>query len=173
MLTNLACPISRLRWEWDSLRYRNYTIGRLGVMAQKAEYDGSEDNHWIIVEILPKSLNSRNIDKRVSDILIRIRFPFENSFWISGSGCKLTMLQDIQPANRIVIISGRLGSPGLPDLLFWRQISQIWHFLDTVHVKTLFVFFSLFGFFGGIWYMLSDWCLRFLNILLKCVVRIF
>ena len=52
-----------------------------------------------------KSLNPRNIDKSVSDIQIRIRFPFESSFWISLSGCKLTILPDIQPANRIVIIS--------------------------------------------------------------------
>jgi len=50
-----------------------------------------------------KCLNPRNIDKSVSDI--RIRFPFEISFWISVSGCKLTILPDIQPANRIVIIS--------------------------------------------------------------------
>jgi len=47
----------------------------------------------------------RNIDKSVSDIRIRIRFRFEISFWISLSGCKLTMLPDIQPVNRIVIIS--------------------------------------------------------------------
>jgi len=52
-----------------------------------------------------KSLNPRNIDKRVSDNRIRIRFPFESSFWISLSGCKLTILPDIQPANLIVIIS--------------------------------------------------------------------
>jgi len=50
-----------------------------------------------------KSLNPRKIDKSVSDI--RIRFPFDSSFWISLSGCKLTILPDIQPANRIVIIS--------------------------------------------------------------------
>jgi len=37
-----------------------------------------------------KSLNPRNIDKSVSDI--RIRFPFESSFWISVSGCKPTRL---------------------------------------------------------------------------------
>jgi len=37
-----------------------------------------------------KSLNPRNIDKSVSDIRIRIRFPFESRFWISLSGCKLT-----------------------------------------------------------------------------------
>jgi len=50
-----------------------------------------------------KSLNPRNIDKSVS--VIRIRFPFESSLWISLSGCKLTILSDIQPANRIMIIS--------------------------------------------------------------------
>jgi len=53
-----------------------------------------------------KTLNPRNIDKSVSDIRIRIRFPSESSFWISVSGCKLTILPDIQPVNRIVIISG-------------------------------------------------------------------
>ena len=51
-----------------------------------------------------KSLKPRNIGKGVSDIRILIRFPFESSFWISVSGCKLTILPDIQPANRIVII---------------------------------------------------------------------
>jgi len=56
--------------------------------------------------IFSKSLNPRNIDKNVSDIGIRIRFPFESSFWISLSGCKITILPDIQLANRIVIISG-------------------------------------------------------------------
>jgi len=55
-----------------------------------------------------KSLNPKLIDKSVSDIRIRIRFPFESSFWISVSGCKLTILPDIQPANRIVIISGAI-----------------------------------------------------------------
>ena len=50
-----------------------------------------------------KRLKPRNIDKGVSDI--RFRFPFESSFWISLSGCKLTILPDIQPTNRIVIIS--------------------------------------------------------------------
>jgi len=52
-----------------------------------------------------KSLNPKNIDKSVSDIRIRIRLLFESSFWISVSGCKLTIPPDIQPANRIVIIS--------------------------------------------------------------------
>ena len=55
---------------------------------------------------ISKSLNPKNIDKSVSDIRVRIWFAFESSFWISVSGCKLTILPDIQPANRIVIISG-------------------------------------------------------------------
>jgi len=69
--------------------------------------DASEDNKRMIVQCatFSKSLNLRNIDKNVSDIRIRIRFPFESSFWISVSGCKLTLLPDIQPGNRIVIIS--------------------------------------------------------------------
>jgi len=57
-----------------------------------------------------KNLNPRNIDKSVSDIRIRIRIPFESRFWISLSGFKLTILPDIQPANRIVIISAVLVS---------------------------------------------------------------
>ena len=52
---------------------------------------------------ISKSLNPQNIEERVSDI--NIRFPFESSFWISISSCKFTILPDIQPANRIVIIS--------------------------------------------------------------------
>ena len=52
-----------------------------------------------------KSLNPRNIEISFSDIRIRIRFTFESSFWISVSGCKLTILPDIQLANRMVIIS--------------------------------------------------------------------
>jgi len=56
------------------------------------------------------ALNLRNIEKTVSDILFRIRFPFQSSLWISVSGCKLTILPDIQPANRLVIISGSVGA---------------------------------------------------------------
>ena len=53
-----------------------------------------------------KTLNPRNIHKSISDIQIRIRFPLESSVCISLSGCKLIILPDIQPENRIVIISG-------------------------------------------------------------------
>jgi len=49
--------------------------------------------------------NPRNIDKSVSDIRICIRFLFESSFWISLSGCKHTILPEVQPVNWIVIIS--------------------------------------------------------------------
>ena len=52
-----------------------------------------------------KSVNPRLIDESVSDF--RIPFPFASSFWISVSGCKLTILPDIQPENRIVLISAR------------------------------------------------------------------
>jgi len=67
-------------------------------MAQEAE--AYENNRCMIVQCatFSKSLNPRNIDKSVSDI--RIRFTFESSFWISVSGCKLTILPDIQPTNR-------------------------------------------------------------------------
>ena len=43
-----------------------------------------------------KSRNPRNIDKSFSDVRISIRFTFESSFWISVSGCKLTILPDIR-----------------------------------------------------------------------------
>jgi len=77
-------------------------------MAQKAEKMLlNEDNKWMSMQraTFSKSLNPRNIDKSVSDIRVRIRFPFESSFMISVSSCKLTILPDIQQANRIVIIS--------------------------------------------------------------------
>jgi len=56
--------------------------------------------------------SARNINESDSDILTHIRFPFESSFSISVSGWKLTILPDIQPANRIVIISGALDWAG-------------------------------------------------------------
>jgi len=76
-------------------------------MAQMAEKMLlNEDNELMIVQCatFSKSLNPRNINRSVSDI--RIRFPFQSRFWISISGCKLTILSDIQTANRIVIVSG-------------------------------------------------------------------
>jgi len=93
--------------------WHNSTVQRLHHIQTRSHgtegwKDASEDNKWMIVQCatFSKTLNPRNIDKRVLDIRIRIRFPFESSFWISLSGCKLTTLPDIQPANRIVIISG-------------------------------------------------------------------
>jgi len=91
--------------------------------------DASEDNKWMIVQCATfcKSLNPRNIDKSVSDIRILTRFPFEISFWLSVSGCKLTIQPDIQPANRIVIISvrdDRIVDFHYPILsCFWKMIS--------------------------------------------------
>ena len=106
-------------------------------MAQKAEkmllkimneYDCAIVIATMIVQCatFSKSLNPRNIDKTVSDIRVLIRFSFESSFWISG--CKLTILPDIQPANRIGIISAvyqRLAQCALP--YFAIQI-QSWFF---------------------------------------------
>ena len=110
MLTNLACPISRLTGGMGLIHYgteirlHHRQTGRHGTEGWK---DASDDNKWMIVQCatFSKTLNPRNIDKSVSDIRILIRFPFESSFWISVSGCKLTILPDIQPANRIVITS--------------------------------------------------------------------
>ena len=81
--------------------------------------DSSEDNKWMIAQCaaFSKGLNPRNIDKSVSDIRILIRFPFENSFWISLSGCKLAILPDIQPANRIVINSAGYVHQRLRDFV--------------------------------------------------------
>ena len=45
--------------------------------------------------------------------------------------------------------------------------------VQAVSSTNFFVFFSIFVFFGGSWHMLSDRCLRFSNILLKSVIRIF
>ena len=80
-------------------------------MAQMAEKMLlNEDNKLMIVQCatFSKSTNPRNVNKCVSDVRIRIRFPFQSRFWISVSGCKLTILPDIQLANRILIISGAL-----------------------------------------------------------------
>ena len=87
-----------------------------------------------------KSLNPQNIVKNVSDIRIRIRFPFESSFWISVSGCKLTILLDIQPANRIVIISG-----GHAKNLIWNSssIKENYDISKSYYQAT--IFFSCFS----------------------------
>jgi len=58
--------------------------------------------------------------------------------------------------------AGRLGSPGLPDCFFDAKFHKRNFFLETLSVKKLFGFFSLiFGFLGGSWHMLTDWCLGF------------
>jgi len=104
----LATPGTDSCWK----TWHNSTVQRLHhrqTRSRGAEgwKDASEDNKWMIVQCatISKTLNPQNIDKSVSDIRVRIRFPFESSFWISLSGCKLAILPDIQPANRMVIIS--------------------------------------------------------------------
>jgi len=106
---HLATPGTDSYWE----TWHNSTVQRLHHRQTRSHgaegwKDASEDSKWMIVQCatFSKSLNPRNIDKSVSDIRIRIRFPFERSFWRSLPGCKFTTLPDIQPANRIVIISG-------------------------------------------------------------------
>jgi len=80
-----------------------------------------------------KSLNPQNIDKSISDIRIRIRFPFESSFWISLSGCKPTILPDIQPANRIVIISYMWRN----HIATWAQANNSGRNLDLNKMRVL------------------------------------
>jgi len=55
--------------------------------------DASVDTKQMVVQCatFSRSLNPRNVEKSISEILIRIRLPFESSFWISVSGCKLTI----------------------------------------------------------------------------------
>jgi len=105
----LATPGTDSCWQtWHNSTAQNLHHRQTRSHGAEGWKDASEDNKWMIVECatFSKSLNPWNIDKSVSDIRIRIRFPFESSFWISLSGCKLTILPDIQTANRIVIISG-------------------------------------------------------------------
>jgi len=104
MLANLACPISRLR---GGMRL-HYGTEITPQTDSESWHRRLKRSFWKLqmndCATFSKSLNPRNIDKSVSDI--RIRFPFVSGFRISVSGCKLTVLPDIQPANRIVIISG-------------------------------------------------------------------
>jgi len=97
MLTNLACTISNLRGEWYYTMVQRLHHRQTRSQGTEGWKDASENNKWMIVQCatVSKSLNPRSIDKSVSDIRIRIRFPFESSFWISVSGCKLTILPDI------------------------------------------------------------------------------
>jgi len=88
-----------------------------------------------------KSLNPRIIDKGVSDI----RFLFESSFWISVSGCKLTIPLDIQLTNWLVIISvlyqrcpESLFQTPTPLLFqnFWIRVRQFFKFENPTPVQT-------------------------------------
>jgi len=51
-------------------------------------------------------LNPQNIDKTVSDILIRYWFPLQNSCYISVFGCILIILPDTQARSH----GGHLGA---------------------------------------------------------------
>ena len=126
MPTNLACPISNLGGEWDYTTVQRLHHRQSWSQGTKGWKDASENNKWMIVQcaIFSESLHPRNIDKSFSDIRNPIRFPFESSFWISVSGCKLTILPDIQPANRIVIISvsvWKLGSRASGNIAFYLE----------------------------------------------------
>ena len=125
----LATPGTDSCWQtWQKFRIQRLHHRQTQSHGAEGWNDASEDNKWIIVQCATfcKSLNHRNIDKSVLYIRIRIRFPFESSFWISLSGCKLTILPDIQPANRIVIISGAwigIGS-GLKPILAGSELDR-------------------------------------------------
>ena len=149
MLTNLACPIRRLKGEWDYITVQRLHHIQTQNHGTEGRKDAFEDNEWIIVQCatFSKSLNPRNTDKSVSDIRIRNRFPFESSFWISVSGCKRTILPDIQPTNRIVIISGEhtvatsgltiwTSTYGLEPGLYNRLLIELSGWAQTVHMFT-------------------------------------
>ena len=101
-----------------------------------------------------KSLNLRNIGKSVSDIRFRIRFQFESSFWIFVSGCKLTILPDIQPANRIMIISERHPEQRFPFISSpWKPIIFVCGFAFDL-LFLLCAQFSCVEWFFSFWFLL-------------------
>jgi len=138
MLTNLACPISRLRVGMGfELHYGTEITPQADQTRRHGSCtegwkDASEDNKKCMIvqcATFSKSLNHRNIAKSVSDIRIRIRFLFEGSFWIYVSGCNLTILPDIQPANRVVIISAasNISEKNAGTLVEkWKVIFKTW-----------------------------------------------
>ena len=97
MLTNLARPINRLEGLGLGL---HYSVEQRLHHRQDSESWRRRLKRCFWMKIInewecnpatfSKSLNPRNIEKSVSDIRIRIRFPFESSFRISVSGFKLT-----------------------------------------------------------------------------------
>ena len=92
MLTNLACP-----WGYTTVQRLHHRQTRsLGTKGWK---DASECNNGMIAQCAIFYKKIWILEWREK------RFPFESSFWISLSGCKLIILPYIQPANRIVIIS--------------------------------------------------------------------
>jgi len=89
----------------------------------------NEDNKWMIVQCatFSISLNSRIINKNVSDI--RIRFLFQSTFWISVSGCKLTILP--KPTGKpdsdhlwYVPLQSRVDAERMPILRIWLKVTS-------------------------------------------------
>jgi len=125
----LATPGTDSCWQtWHNSTVQNLHRGQTRSHGAEGWKDASEDNKWMSVQCatFSKSLNPRNSDKSVSDIRIHILFPFESSFWISLSVWKLTILQHIQPANRIVIMSGSLARPSGSPLAREKFMFFIW-----------------------------------------------
>jgi len=125
----LATPGTDSCWHtWHNSTVQNSHHRQTRSHGAEGWKDASEDNKLMIVQCatFSKSLNPRNIDKSVLHNRIRIRFPFESSFWISLSGLKLTILLDIQPANLIVIISGEFETGyGYPILILLSNGNRI------------------------------------------------
>ena len=77
-------------------------------------------------KFIPQPESSKYRVKRFgSYILIRIRFPLLSNFWISVSGWKLTILPDIQQADRLVITSDA-KHPELSESLKLFQTCNAW-----------------------------------------------
>jgi len=92
MLTNLACPISRLRGEWEYTTVQRLHHRQTRSHGTEGWKYASENNEWMIVQraTFSTSLNSRNIDK-----------AFRISGSVSGSHLKAVFWYPYPVANSL------------------------------------------------------------------------
>ena len=107
MLTNFACPISRA-WDYITALRLHHRVDRLGVIEQKPEKMLPKIlNEWLCnVQLFPR-VWFVEILRKVSDI--RIRVPFECSFWTSVFGRRACMLVPDPERFQIENLENRIG----------------------------------------------------------------
>jgi len=175
---------------WWSLSSHAHPATSYLCEAAAAIWEGLSPCGWLVCSWLVHHTQYHRILPTGRHLNFALRLKTFINFWLNlKTFVRVLVLKSRIPSNRhrhfditYLVMQQRAlsvfkkgATPGLPDWLFWRQISQIWLFLEVVGVKKIVWLFGFFlqylAFFGGSSHMLSDWCLGFLiKILLKSVI---